>query len=337
MITIVVNNFRDVSRLWRCLKSVFNTVELEHEVLVVDCMTIGLKWRLARRFPQVKLIAYDRDIGPAAQRAVGYERANSDSEFVVFLDNDTVVEADCLTTLTECLIRNPKIGLAQPRLLDFRNSLGDGVGGYLDPLFYASRHRNPGDIFRDGSETVLIPYAESAVLAMRRGILDIYPPQLRSFDPSYFILFEDVDLSLRVWLAGFEVVLVAGATAFNEWRKTGRERLLEPKHIRMNARNRLRTMLRIYSARNLLRFLPMTVVSEMLKSLALLRINRSHSLANLAGMLDVIRDIPNLISQHRWVQLHRKIPDDFLRSILEPLDLERLVHDFKRHYQQVDR
>lgn len=332
MMTVVINNFRETDRVLRCLRSVKASRGVELETIVVDCQTPGLRERIEPEFPDVRLIHLDADPGPSAQRALGYNAGRSDADAVAFLDNDTTVDPTCLATLAKVFADDPTMGLVQPVILSSSEASVEGSGGYLDPLFFATR-KTLGE--RDASALsppVLVSYSDSAICAMRRGVLDAYPAELRCFDPDYFLFFEDVDLSLRMWLAGYQVAVAPGAIAYNEWRVTRGHASLSPERVRLNERNRLNTLLRVYSPANLVKFLPLALVFDAAKALAVFRNHPKHARASLAAIFDVVMGAGATSRRRRVIQRCRRLSDAAFLSHFVPLSVEQLLTNFRTHY-----
>ncbi|HYM40920.1 MAG TPA: glycosyltransferase [Thermoplasmata archaeon] len=332
MLTVVVNNFRETERVVRCLRSVKASRGVETEIIVVDCQTPGLRERITPEFPDVRLISLDSDPGPSAQRKLGYDAAGTDSEVVVFLDNDCTVDPTCLATLARIFVDEPKMGLVQPVILSSSEASVEGSGGYLDPLFFATRQRLPTGGANAASSPVLVSYSDSAVCAIRRGVLNAYPAELTSFDPDYFLFFEDVDLSIRMWLAGYLVAVAPGAIAYNEWRVTRGHATLSPERVRLNERNRLKTLLRVYSRANLVKYLPLALVFDVSKALAVLRSHPKHARASLGAIFDVVLQAHDIAQRRRIIQRTRRLPDAAFLSHFVPLSVETLLTNYRFHY-----
>ncbi len=332
MITVVVNNFRETDRVLRCLRSIQASQGVELETIVVDCQTPGLRERIEPAVPDVRLISLDNDPGPSAQRKLGYDAARADSEFVAFLDNDCTVDPTCLATLVKVFDENPRMGLIQPVILSSSEASVEGSGGYLDPLFFATRKTLGSRGASASASPVLVSYSDSAICAVRRGVLDAYPAELTSFDPGYFLFFEDVDLSIRMWLAGFQVAVVPTAIAYNEWRVTRGHATLSPERIRLNERNRLRTLIRVYSPMDLVKYLPLALVFDVGKALAVLRSHPQHARASLRAILDVVLEARELSRRRRIIQRTRQLPDAAFLAHFVPLSLENLMANFRFHY-----
>src|SRR5262249_40598367 len=77
--------------------------------------------------------------------------------------------------------------------------------------------------------------------------------KLGGFDSKYFLYYEDLDLCLRAWLAGFSVQYVPDAIVRHTM-KVSDQPLLYNEYL--DHRNRLRTTLKVWSMSGLSRILP---------------------------------------------------------------------------------
>lgn len=131
---IIVNwNVRDM--LAACLRSIqadLNASQLAGQIWVVDnASTDGSVAMLRRDFPQIQLIASDKNLGfaggnNAALRAIGFDPSPTPSphggrellpEAVLLLNPDTEVQPGALAALYNFLKNNPRVGIAGARLV----------------------------------------------------------------------------------------------------------------------------------------------------------------------------------------------------------------------------
>ncbi|HVN77231.1 MAG TPA: glycosyltransferase [Thermoanaerobaculaceae bacterium] len=254
LVTVVVVNFNGRHHLERCLPALFATAGVEFEVVVADNgSTDGSAELIARRWPEAKVLAIGRNVGfgAANNRAAAAARG----EFVAFLNNDTEVEPGWLTALLEPLQADPEIGASCStlRLLGFRDLLNGRGGGMTsagygyDIDFMVPVERPPATGPAEPWHDVLFPTA-AAALVRRREFLDI-----GGFDPAIFMYHEDVDLGLRIWLAGRRVVCCVRSIVYHAWGGTShREKGLRWRE-RLGMRHNVRTLLKCYRGVNLLR------------------------------------------------------------------------------------
>ena len=168
------------------------------------------------------------------------------------MNSDAVVDPSCVAALVTAL-HDPDAGLvcASVRLADdpeVVNAVGNPVhflyfswaGGFGDP---ADRHAEPGTV---ASIT-------GATFAVRREFWD----QLGGFDEKYFLYQEDVDLSMRTWLAGKQVRYVPTAISLHNY-EFGRT---DAKFYYLE-RNRLINLLTFPERRTLVRIAPLALGVE---------------------------------------------------------------------------
>ena len=130
MISIIILNWNGKHHLEECLSSVLKQTYKDYEVIVVDNgSTDGSQEYISSRFPSVSLICNDQNYGFCKGNNIGIKA--SKGEYIVLLNNDTVVEQDWLQQLYECMISDIDVGFCTSKLLSYstRNLLdaaGDG-------------------------------------------------------------------------------------------------------------------------------------------------------------------------------------------------------------------
>jgi GT2 family glycosyltransferase len=224
-------------------------------VLVVDnASTDGTADLLARDYPQVQVVRNATNAGFAGGVAVGLAHVTSD--VVVLLNNDATVQQGWLAELLAPLA-DPSVAAVTSKLL-----LPDGrlnsAGGYLEPSGYGhDLGFGLDDIGWDAQSEVA--YGCGAALALRTGAVR----EVGGMDPRYFLYYEDVDLSWRLWLAGHRVVYQPTAVVVHQHSaSSGGGASL--RHTFFTERNRLATLITCASWQLAVRMLcryPLTTVS----------------------------------------------------------------------------
>jgi GT2 family glycosyltransferase len=238
-VTAVIVSFGAQPWLERCVDAVLASTGVEVDVVIVDNGdTSGAIKRLAGRC-RVRVLSPGRNTGFAAGCNAGV--ATASGEIVALVNPDVIVERDALASLA-AVASEPIVGLATSslRLADapgLMNSAGNPVH-YLG-LAWAGGHGEPADQY-DKRRTVAS--ASGACCALRRSLWS----SLGGFETAYFAYHEDVEMSLRCWQRGLEVVYVPDAVARHHYefsRNKCKSELLE--------RNRWLTLLTVYSGRTL--------------------------------------------------------------------------------------
>jgi hypothetical protein len=141
---------------------------------------------------------------------------------------------------------------------------------------------------------------------------------LGGFDPRYFILFEDLDLSYRLRLSGWKIlsaeealVLHKGGTGGISFRKGPR---YPARRVFLHARNRWIFLLKNLSGWTLACALPGLLLYELAGLGFALLARAPHQW--LLGKLDGLRLLPGLLAERRRIQSTRTVPDRELLPVV---------------------
>jgi GT2 family glycosyltransferase len=302
------------------------------ETIVVDCLTPGIEAWTHEYFPWVKLIHLTSDVGPSAQRNIGWRVSDPHSRYVAFVDNDIVVEKGCLRRIIRLMEEDCLIGAAQPIIGDLDDRVKiDSCGGSIDRFGFPCKPKA-----RDRGPTALgidILYAESAFLVIPKSLSTALPRYNHPFDPDFFIHWEDIDLSWLVWLAGYRVVLVPEMLAYNERRASGALGRLRPRHIFLNSRNKVGTLIKNYSSRDLAVNIPAALLLEFARAMAVLPVRADHSLAIFQALASSLFDLRIWWRKHLDSRAHASIKGDLqVRKLQAIFSMRREYQSFKAHY-----
>ncbi|MFC0598233.1 glycosyltransferase family 2 protein [Streptomyces palmae] len=207
--SLVVPSLDEGAELHETLRSVYSGSVVPAETIVVDdggadgsCAALARgEWR-----DRGVLVHRIERSGVAAARNAGAGLAKS--PYLVFLDAHCRLEEDCLARLGDALTARPDAVLA-PAVRDFGGS-AYGCGARLIDAELRVRWLPPR---ADGAFSPL-PVAPGGCLALSRAAFD----RLGGFGAFRELGLEDVDLSLRAWRAGVDVVAVPSARLAHRFR-----------------------------------------------------------------------------------------------------------------------
>ncbi|NOT30641.1 MAG: glycosyltransferase family 2 protein [Planctomycetes bacterium] len=304
-VSAVVCNYNGESYLAGCLESVL--AQGVDEVLVVDDASSDGSVALVRaRFPRVQVIRLEKNSGPCAARNAGMRAARN--RWVLAVDNDAVLEPDVLAKLRSSLETRPEVCLAQPRsvLFDEPTRVHYDGGGFHYLGLIALRNA-----YTPLAEAEGVGVVEADALVAICALLDREVVLgLGGYDEELFYLAEDLDLSLRLKLAGERLVSVEealvrhrGGTAGLSFRGGGYPR----RRVYLHARNRRRILLKCYRARTLLLVLPAFALYELVWLLFALK--QGELGAVIRGRFDFLRALPSTLRARRVVQARRRLRD----------------------------
>jgi GT2 family glycosyltransferase len=329
-VSVMVHNFKGLKKLENCLISLNKASYPNMKIVVVDALTDGIEEWMKSNFKNVDLLHFDEDYGIPFRRNCGLRKVSKNSKYIFFMDEDVTVSENWLSELVSVMEKNPKIGAVQPLMLnsEHRNVVDNG-GCYIDFLGFPHRERKD---LRTQKRLVNVSYAETASVLVRRELLNLFPNPREPFDSDYLVHWYDIDLSWKILLLGYDVVMDPFAVVYHERRLSAGASRLPYKNILINTRNRLVTMIKNYSLLNLARFLPAFLLLESGKAVILLIYRPVHAIATLRGIIWVFRNLKSVLKKRTSVQFFRRVPDSLvLKSFLHP-NLMRLVNDYKLNY-----
>jgi GT2 family glycosyltransferase len=197
MISAIVVNYNGAGFLPACLASLYGQTYPDLEVIVVDnASTDGSDQIPAEYATRAHVIRSSENLGYGGGINKGIAVASGDA--ILALNNDIVLDRSCVEHLSRVLETEPGTGMCAPKML-----LPDGrmnSTGLCISRSGAAWNRDMGreDTGADtGQGEILGPCGGAALY--RRAMID----QVGSFDESFFLYMEDVDLALRGRLAGW--------------------------------------------------------------------------------------------------------------------------------------
>ena len=330
-VSIIVNNHKGVHDLEKCLSSITRSNYTFYEIVVVDCLTYDIERWMKERFPDIRVWHSAIDIGPAASRNRGLTLISGDSQVVIFLDDDTVVDPDWLNGIVQTLFSADNIGAVQSVVLGKTDNTADSIGGFIDPLgfvklpaFYPTRiPSKPIEIFF--SETIT---------ALKKTVIDELLRGTTVYDSYFFQHFEDVDLCWRIWLMGYKVLLAPDSVLQHVRGVSSRLSTHDAISVFRNSRNRISTLVKNYNAFNLILFLPLTIIIETLKAVILAKSNPYHTYATLHGVGWCLLNLRRLLAKRKLVQEKiRLVKDKDLSHLFYPVNISTMIFDYRRHYR----
>ncbi|MFH0943086.1 MAG: glycosyltransferase family 2 protein [Candidatus Beckwithbacteria bacterium] len=240
-ISIIIVNFKTEKLTLQTIASVFQADPPSGriEVILVDNASqdnTGAKVR--KKFPQVKIIQTDKNLGFAGGNNLGLRQAKG--RYILLLNSDTIIQPDTLITMVKFMNENPQVGLSTCRV--------ELVNGNIDPASHRgfpfpwaaftylsgleklfphsplfSRYHQG---WKDLNTTHEIDSPVGAFFFLRQKALS----QVGLLDEKFFMYGEDIDLAFRIKQAGWKIMYVPqtkithlkGASGLNNQAKQSR-------------------------------------------------------------------------------------------------------------------
>ncbi len=232
MLTTIIVNYNVRHFLEQCLLSVrkASPPSLQEggggEVWVVDNASSDDSVQMVRtHFPEVKLIANQQNTGFAVANNQAIRESairNPQSDYVLLLNPDTVVQEDTLTKCVAFMEAHPEAGGLGVKMIDGSGQfLPESKRGFTTPwvafcktfglsaIFPKSRLFGRYHLgFLDKDETHEVDVLAGAFMLLRRSVLD----KIGLLDEAFFMYGEDIDLSYRIVQAGYKNYYFADTT-----------------------------------------------------------------------------------------------------------------------------
>jgi len=310
-VSVIVIHYGKVRLLGECLGSLKFIEAPSVEVLILSNSPRDAELNvLIKQHPDKRFIFTEMNLGYAGGCNRAMEEASG--RYLFILNNDVVLDSDCLTPLFELCENDDKIALAQPKILSLadkkRFEYSGAAGGLIDRYGYpfaAGRVFDEVEFDRGQYEvTTEIFWASGAALfARKEAVL-----KAGGMDASFFAYMEEIDLAWRMHLLGYKVVYVPEASVYHLG-SAGMERK-GARHLYLNHRNNLVMVLKNYSALTLLRVLPPRLALEGATIVyALLRENPLRAKAIAKATLNVAREFFAILRERKKVQAMRVVDD----------------------------
>jgi GT2 family glycosyltransferase len=196
-VSIIVLNCNGRRWLEQCLGAVVAELATDCELIVVDNGSDdGSVDFVASAFPTIRRLVLDQNLGFAEGNNIGAKAARG--RYVAFLNNDAAPCPGWLAALRNALDRDDTLGLASSLIVFMHDpSIVDSAGDGLTRWGGAFKHAH-GRPIGEVSGAADVFGACGAAFLVRRDVFE----QAGGFDPTFFAVYEDVDLSYRLQLSG---------------------------------------------------------------------------------------------------------------------------------------
>lgn len=196
--TVVIPNYNGIKYLDACLASLYKGTLIPKVILVDNGSWDGSRELAEERYPAVKVITFSENKGFSC--AVNAGIRESDTEYVLLLNNDTVADASMVEELERSLDQCSDAFSAAAKMVDLNapDKL-DGAGDFYCALGWAfARGKDkPVDAY-DKPGRIFSACAGAAIY--RRNLFE----RVGLFDEGHFAYLEDVDLGYRANIYGFQ-------------------------------------------------------------------------------------------------------------------------------------
>ncbi len=216
LIFIIILNYNGRHHLHDCLSSIFSDGYSNIRVLLVDnASSDGSIEYVREHFSQVEILVNSENLYFCKGNNVGMRLALSEhADYLFVLNNDTALVPGCLGLLAAFMEAHPEAGGCQP-LLRFMDEPGlvnsSGCRCSLSGKTWDRDFREPYD--PENQDPIRVLGITGGAMMLRPQALE----QTGLFPESFSMYSEDVDLSLRLRINGWELYCVPEAQIFHKF------------------------------------------------------------------------------------------------------------------------
>lgn len=186
------------------------------KIVVVDNgSSDGTAEALIDQYPEVVLLANNDNLGFAEGNNVGLRYAlRQDAEYIMLLNNDTIVNVDLLEHLLTALEQDGTVGIVGPKILyydvpDRIWNAGNRIDWRTGSIERIQADRRDSE---DGEQPYTVDFITACAILMRRQVID----QIGLLDSRFFIYFEETDWCMRAQKAGWRVLCIPKAKIWHK-------------------------------------------------------------------------------------------------------------------------
>lgn len=316
--SIIILNYNGAKVMHDCIDSIYKTTKEKFEIIVIDNgSTDNSHIECKKKFPDITLIKNTENIGMTA-RNIGID--NSNGEYIVFLDSDTIVEANWLTNFLNSYNIHGE-GLYQPKFLEMKRPNIINSAGNMINIFGLTYLRGRGEIdsgqFNDFK---IISYTGGACTFASKNTIK----KIGNIDPIFFAYHDDVDYGWRGWLLKIPSYYEPKSIVYHYGSPTLK---WSSKKFFLLERNRWICLLTLYSRSTILKIIPLLLIVEI--GMLGFFIGKKMLLMKIKSFFSIIKLLGKIESRRKRITKSRKYSDkeiivNFVDDLLLPTSTTNL-------------
>lgn len=250
VVWIIILNWNGLDDTLGCLASLqaAHSAGMQLQILVIDNNSdIDPRTAIAGRFPGVTTVRLDTNTGFAAGSNYGISQALAQqADYVLLLNNDTLVDPQFLPALLAALKTDPHIGIAAPLICyaDAPERVWFAGTRVLLALGYFEHRYKQRLRTAVPARAIPAPYVSGCCMLIDTAVIRT----IGVLDDRFFAYFEDAEFCLRARKQGFKAVCVPQSVIWHKESASTRRNLTEgstsPLKHYLTTRNRIATVRR---------------------------------------------------------------------------------------------
>jgi GT2 family glycosyltransferase len=252
-VSIITINYNGISDTIECINSLKRINYTNYEIFVVDNHSKNNEaYRLKKEFGDyIRLIKSNKNVGFSGGNNLAIRQVIKEkkSQYILLINNDTVIKENALNLLVKKASSNSKYGSISPKILQYyHKDKVDSLGINYYKCGINTSINN--DLNKDMEPIGNITTAMGACVLYNVEALKKISYKSEVFDEEFFLYSEEVDLGFRIIHSGFIPVYEENAIVYHKGGSTSGGSTSDLSRFYQN-RNNLLTIYKNYSVYNL--------------------------------------------------------------------------------------
>jgi hypothetical protein len=312
-ISIIIVTWNKKDLLKDCLNSLKKQTYKKFQIIIVDNYSKDKTLEFIRKYyPEVKVISLKRNFGFSVSVNKGIKASSSD--YIILLNNDTVVGKNFVKYLFESLGKNKnnKYCASTAKIIDYSNrNILASAGDFMNNVgqSFPRGLNEKANIFNKSEEVFLITGGASI---FKKSVFG----EIGYFDEDYFFSGEDSDWCLRAQLLGYKFLYEPKAIVYHHQKATSEIMSKEINYFHF--RNMMITIIKNFpTALFFRRWRFITIPLTSLNTTLYLSFTGCLKEAMLAHFW-VIKNLHQILKKRHSIQLKRNVSINYLNNWLQP-------------------
>lgn len=213
-VSIILINYNGDNDTIDCVNSIKNIDYSNYEIIVVDNASKTQKELESKLDSSVIYIKSSENLGFSGGNNLGIQYAvKHGTDYVMLLNNDTVVERDFLSILVNAATKYPNAGILTGKILYYsKPDYTWYAGGYMNLNRARIHHYHIGEENNFGDSDKIVSFATGCLMMIPSAVIK----KVGMLNDIFFMYSEDAEYCARIQKSGYEIRYIPEAKIYHK-------------------------------------------------------------------------------------------------------------------------